>query len=90
MQSPVCLLKLFKKYRRKKWKIVCKHGQSTCRSQCYLEIYRMSLNTWYHFEKNMDFSEKHQLLSGNFHAIFDKIETDMFQIIRTWSWIKSI
>ena len=35
----------------------------------------------------MDFSKKHQLLLGNFHVIFDKIETHMIQIIRTWNWI---
>ena len=62
-----------------------KHGLSTYRSLCYLEIYRTSLNTLYHLEKNMDFSKKHHLLLGNFHAIFDKIETDMIQIIKTWN-----
>ena len=64
-----------------------KHGLSTHRSLCSLETYRTSLNAWYHLEKNMDFSKKHLLLLGNFHAIFDKIETDMIQIIRTWNWI---
>ena len=62
-----------------------KHGLSTHRSLCSLEIYRTSLNAWYHLEKNMDFSKKHLLLLGNFHAIFDKIETDMIQIIKTWN-----
>ena len=32
-------------------------------------------------------SEGDQLLAGAFHAIVDKIETDILQIVKKWNWI---
>ena len=37
--------------------------------------------------KNMASSEGDQLLAGAFHAIVDKIETDILQIVKKWNWI---
>ena len=69
----------------KKRKIVWKHRQSTEKSQCYLEIYCLVLNTGGHFLKNRVCSEREKFFAGDFHIVLDKIEVDILQ--RKWYWI---
>ena len=63
-------------------KIVLKHGPSTYKSACSLEIFLTFQNSEDHFEKYMACTEEDQLLGGDFHALLDRIEDDMLQIVK--------
>ena len=65
-------------------KILWKHGPSSQKSICCLEIYQTAQNTRDHFCKNLVFSKGNQLFAGDFHALLQEINVGVLQFTKEW------